>query len=599
MKSLVPHIKLKSGSISLYAGVITLLGWFLSGTVQAQGSSALLPLPANPESFQRGNGYDEVGSYLSLFCIILILGFFLAWVGSVKWVSKDSGALKVNYPNWNGILLACCAMGLFSFLLIPVPLLGFFGMLLFYAVPMGMYVHERNGRVPASARILTPNHMRKLANRYGSRFGIRFGNKTTSESVMGPPIRFVGSSANNRDENIARARQVENSRGYLAAKELIYDAILRRATDVHMEPKSDEMSIRLRIDGVMYPSEPFDTAQGLALVNIFKVLSAMDITERRRAQDGSFSAELEGRHIDFRVATQGTRYGEKMSLRILDQSNSVNTLKGLGFRKQLLERIEETVTLPHGLMLVCGPTGAGKSTTLYAALNSIDRFQQNIITVEDPIEYKIDNVNQIEINTKSGQTFANSLRSILRQDPDVVMIGEIRDSETGVIACQAANTGHMVFSSVHANDSITALYRMIELGVEPFMISNSISGILAQRLLRRLCPDCKKPYKPKPEILKKLGLPPEKINAFYRPPKPQSEEEICPRCGGLGYFGRIGVFEFLPINDRIRDLLKNKSGMSQIKAEARKNGMLLMREEGLRLVVRGVTSMEELGRVVK
>ncbi|MEZ6046642.1 MAG: GspE/PulE family protein [Planctomycetaceae bacterium] len=495
MNYLLRHFSLKKALDQLFIGG-TLLGGLVYSSLASAQESALSSYPADPYPFQRGNGFGEAGNYLSLFCLILLIGFFLAWVGSVKWVSKDSGALKVDYPNWNGILLGCCVLGLSSFLLIPMAWLGFLTMLLAYAVPMGMYVHERNQRVPASGRILTPNHLRKLANRYGRRFGIQFGGQKVQESVMGPPIRFIGSSSSNRDENASRARQVENSKGYLAAKELIYDAILRRATDVHLEPKSEEMSIRLRIDGVMYPTEPFDTAQGLALVNIFKVLSSMDITERRRPQDGSFSAELEGRNIDFRVASQGTRFGEKMSLRILDQASSVSTLKALGFRKQLLEKIEETVHLPHGLMLVCGPTGAGKSTTLYAALNSIDRFQQNIITVEDPIEYKIDNVNQIEINTKAGQTFATSLRSILRQDPDIVMIGEIRDSETGVIACQAANTGHMVFSTVHANDSITALYRLIELGVEPFMISNSISGILAQRLLRRLCPDCKNPTNP-------------------------------------------------------------------------------------------------------
>ncbi|MAT15740.1 MAG: secretion system protein E [Planctomyces sp.] len=598
MRFLIPHVTWKTGLVGLRAALIAIFGWLQTTALFAQ--EAAVTFPADPNPFERGNGYGEVGHYLSLFCIFLFVLFFMTFVASVRWVAKDSGALKVNYPTWNGILLGSCAIGLFGFLLIPMMLLGFFALFFAYIVPMGLYVHERNGRVPAGARILTPAHLKKMANRYLGRFGVHFGSTKTQESVLGPPIRFVGSSSNKSHENEARARQVENSRGYMAAKELIYDAILRRATDVHLEPKSEEISIRLRIDGVMYPTEPFDTAQGLALINIFKVLAAMDITERRRPQDGGFSAELEGRNIDFRVATQGTRYGEKMSLRILDQANSVSTLKGLGFRKQLLERVEDVVRQPHGLMLVCGPTGAGKSTTLYAALNSIDRFQQNIITVEDPIEYKIDNVNQIEINTKSGQTFATSLRSILRQDPDVVMIGEIRDAETGAIACQAANTGHMVFSSVHANDSITALYRMIELGVEPFMISNSISGILAQRLLRRLCPDCKKPYKPKPDMLKKVGLPPEKIDAFYRPPNPQSMNgEICPRCGGLGYYGRIGVFEFLPINDRIRDLLKNKSGMSQIKAEARKNGMLFMREEGLRLVVKGVTSMEELMRVVK
>ena len=209
----------------------------------------------------------------------------------------------------------------------------------------------------------------------------------------------------------------------------------------------------------------------------------------------------------------------------------------------------------------------------------------------------MEGVNQIEINTKSGQTFANTLRSVLRQDPDVVLLGEIRDKETAEIACQAANTGHMVFSTVHANDSITALYRLLELGVEPFMISNSLTALVGQRLVRRLCSGCKQAYQPKPELVKKAGLPVEKVDNFYRPPR--AESGTCPKCGGLGYMGRIGVYELLEINDRIRDLIRDTAPASAVRAEARKNGMLNMREEGLRLVVRGVTSIEELLKVVK
>jgi len=383
----------------------------------------------------------------------------------------------------------------------------------------------------------------------------------------------------------------------MAAKELIYDAILRRSTDIHLEPKEDETQVRLRIDGVMHVAEPFDRATGDAIVNIFKVLSAMDITERRKPQDGSFRAEMEDRDIDFRVASQGLQTGEKMSIRILDQSASVRTLSDLGMRKQLMDQIVQAVQQPHGMFLSCGPTGAGKSTTLYAAIREIDAFENNIITVEDPVEYKMENVTQIEINTKAGQTFAGSLRSILRQDPDVVMIGEIRDGETAKIACQAANTGHMVFSTVHANDTITALSRLVDLGVEPFMLADSLSAILGQRLVRKLCSDCKEAYKPSIDEIQRAGLPQDKVEKFYRPPKKAAA--TCPTCNGLGFLGRIGVYELFVISDRIRDMIRENQGMTAVKAEARKNGMLYMKEEGLRLVVKGVTSLDELLRVVK
>ncbi|HUG92455.1 MAG TPA: GspE/PulE family protein [Planctomycetaceae bacterium] len=557
--------------------------------------------PPAPQAFFRGNplgpGLSVAGRYLNMLLLVPVLGVFALWAYYSYWIQEDSSALKLRTEFWNSIMLGCGVLGFLAMLCLPHPAVGFLALNLFWGVPLGLYVHERNGRVPESARVMTPEHIQKVVTRWLARLGIHVGSREVREAAIGAPIRFIGKSSTGLDEDTARTRQVESSKGILAAKELMYDAILRRATDVHLEPKEGEMSIRLRIDGVMYPTEPFDRPMGESIINVFKVLSAMDITERRRPQDGSFRAELEDRDIDFRVATQGTRHGQKMSIRILDQSQSVSKLDDLGFRKQLFDAMREIVHQPHGMFVVCGPTGAGKSTTLYAALNDIDSFQRNIITVEDPIEYKIDNVNQIEINTRAGQTFATSLRSILRQDPDVVMIGEIRDQETAEIACQAANTGHMVFSTVHANDSLTALYRLQELGVEPFMIANSISGILAQRLTRRLCPDCREAYKPKPEFLKQAGLPVDKVDRFYRPPK--QPPGVCAKCGGLGFYGRLGVFELLVITDRMRDLIRDKAPAQAIKAEARKNGMLTMKEEGLRLVVKGVTSIDELLRVVK
>jgi type II secretory ATPase GspE/PulE/Tfp pilus assembly ATPase PilB-like protein len=538
----------------------------------------------------------EYGFYLGFFKLGLVVALFLFWVHTSNWVFEDSRDLKIRPVYWNSMQLVGGTSGLLMVNILPMYLLGLFALLGMYGGPLGLYVHERNQRVPENARVLTPEHIRRWAIRQLARVGIRIGSREEIEASIGPSIQLVGKTKTGRKDE-SRGRQVENSKGFLACKELIYDAIQRRATDIHLEPKEDELSCRLRIDGVMFPTDPFDRAVGESIVNIIKVLCAMDITERRRPQDGSFGALLENREIDFRVASQGTSHGEKVSMRILDQSNSVSRLKDLGMRQQMLDRIKAIIRQPHGMFLVCGPTGAGKSTTLYAALNDLDASEVNIITIEDPVEYKMDQVTQIEINTKAGQSFGGSLRSVLRQDPDVVMIGEIRDEETAKIACQAANTGHMVFSTVHANDTITALYRLLDLGVEPFMISTSISAILGQRLARRLCPHCREAYKPNPELLKAAGLPAEKIEHFYRPPTKRKEH--CTHCGDMGYRGRIGIYEFLEVNDRMRDQIRDKAAVSAIQAEARKNGMLYMREEGLRLVIRGVTSMDEVLRVVK
>lgn len=556
--------------------------------------------PRSPFPFSRGDDPTgrSVGFYFSLWKLAPVLGLFFIWTWSTHWVDEDSRSLKMNSELWNSLTFFIGVLGFVAVLNISSFFLGFLMLSAAYGVPLGLYLRDRNARVPESSRVLTPTHLRRLGLRFLSRCGINYApTKQARESALGPPIKFIGKSTTGRGEDDTRNRQVENSRGYMAAKELVYDAIIRRATDVHLEPKTDELSARYRIDGVMFPTEPFDRGVGDAIINIFKVLSAMDITERRKPQDGSFRAQLDGRMVDFRLATQGTREGEKLSMRILDQSNSVNRLGDLGMRKQLQDQIRGIINQPHGMFLSCGPTGAGKSTTLYSSLNELDAFQQNIITVEDPVEYKMNNVTQIEINTKAGQTFAGSLRSILRQDPDVVLIGEIRDDETARIACQAANTGHMVFSTVHANDTLSALYRLYDLGVEPFLLSSALSGILGQRLVRKLCNQCKEPYKPKPELLKQAGLPPDKIEFFYRPPA--NAEFPCPNCGGIGYKGRIGVFELFVITDRIRDMVRENAQMTAIKAEARKNGMLYMKEEGLRLVIKGITSIQELTANVK
>jgi type II secretory ATPase GspE/PulE/Tfp pilus assembly ATPase PilB-like protein len=574
----------------------------------APASGGRYPLP--PDAFARGNvvpsrpdhpnirvtAVPQAGFYFSWLKLALLLASFAFWLHYANWVHEDSRGLRVRPDFWNTLMLLGGVLAFVMATHIPLFGVGCSGLVLALGAPLGFYVRERNQHVPENRRVMTPDHLEQWAQRQLLKIGINIARKERVEATTGPPITFLGKSRTGQ-RDAGRSRQVESSKGYIAAKELVYDAILRRATDIHLEPKEGELSIRLRIDGVMYPAEPFERSTGDAVINIFKVLCAMDITERRRSQDGSFAALVDNREIDFRTASQGTRHGEKLSMRILDQSNSVSKIGQLGMRKQMQDKLAEVINQPHGLLMVCGPTGAGKSTTLYSCINELDTYEKNIITIEDPVEYKMQSVTQIEINTKGGTTFGQALRSVLRQDPDVVMIGEIRDEETAKIACQSANTGHMVFSTVHANDAITALYRLIDLGVEPFMLSTAISAILAQRLARRLCSQCRQAYTPSPELLKVVGLPADKIKEFYRPAPPG--ENPCPQCNGTGFHGRIGVFELLAVNERMKDMIRENAAMTAIRNEARKDGMLYMQEEGLRLVVRGVTSVDEIRRVVK
>jgi type II secretory ATPase GspE/PulE/Tfp pilus assembly ATPase PilB-like protein len=531
-----------------------------------------------------------VGNYLNWFKFAPIVAVYLLWVFTTQWVDRDTEKLKGKFELWHPVVFFPGLVGIGLCWIIDIYVVQLLLAVLLYSVPLFIYIHDRNKRVPESDMVTFHSVMWAILEKLGIR------QREEEEEQVGPPIRFIGKGITQTAEDPERVKAAEQSTGYMAAKELVYDAIVRRSTDIHLEPKKDQLAVRYRIDGILHTAEPFERSTGDAVVNVFKVLGAMDIAERRKPQDGSFAAESEGRQIDFRAASQGTMEGEKLSLRILDKSANINRLNDLGMREKLVEEVRGLVTQPHGMIIACGPTGAGKSTSLYAAMREIDRFTRNIITIEDPIEYNLDNVTQIEINTKAGQTFATSLRSVLRQDPDVIMIGEIRDEETAKIGCQAATTGHMVFTSIHANDAITALFRLLDLGVEPFLLSSAITAIWSQRLVRRLCDHCKEPYKPKPEFLKKANLPANKIDLFYRPPK--QTEEICPNCGGTGYRGRTGVFELLVISDKIREMLKETPSMTAIKAEARKNGMLYLQEDGLRQVIKGITSVQELMRVI-
>jgi general secretion pathway protein E len=560
-------------------------------------------------AFPRGPGF-----YYNPFKLLAILAVYLAWVRTCWWVDGDCREVGLPTVRWNPIMLASGMAGLVLVWVVPVFAASFLALVLLYLAPSLLYVGTRNNLVEEPKKVLTRRHLRYLAARY---LGLK-KEGPAEEKKKAIPVRFIGKSSDSAGEDATRVRRAAESEYYRSALELVHEAIQKRATDIHLEPTKEEMTVRFRIDGILQPSSPFDRGQGDAVLNIFKVLGDMDITEKRKPQDGSFSAEARAedqgvaqvRLLDFRVATSGSVAGEKMVIRLLDRSRAINDLSRLGMRDRLRELIHGVVSQPHGMFVVCGPTGAGKSTTLYACLAEIDRYQKNVITVENPVEYHIDNVTQIEINPKAGKTFATELRSILRQDPDVIYIGEIRDQETAEIACQAAQTGHMVFTTLHANDTPTAIIRLLDLGVQPFMVASALSAILGQRLVRVLCPKCKVAYRPNPELLRRAHLPADRIKAFYRPPKPEemdgeAEEgeegvtKVCEHCGGTGYRGRTGIFELLVVNDKIREMIKDNPNIDLIRQEAAKQGMVYLQQDGMRVVMEGETSIEELLRVSK
>jgi len=373
---------------------------------------------------------------------------------------------------------------------------------------------------------------------------------------------------------------------------IIMKAAQEKASDIHVEPEEMSLKIRLRVDGLLHEvSAPPKHLQS-AILSRIKIMAELNIAERRVPQDGRFSMKMEGKQIDVRVSSVPTIYGENVVLRLLDASSALLSLEDLGFSKSNLDVFNKLIHRPHGIILVTGPTGSGKTTTLYAALNKINTVEKNIITIEDPVEYKLEGIRQIQINNKVGLTFASGLRSILRQDPNVIMVGEMRDYETAEIAIQAALTGHLVFSTLHTNDAPGAVTRMIDMGVEPFLVSSSVIGVLAQRLVRTICGECKEKYTPAEEELKDLGLNVSEKVEFHR-------GKGCPKCMSTGYKGRVSIYELMIPDEKIRGAIMSQSSSDGIRKLALENGMLTLKDDGVKKIREGVTTVEEVLRVTE
>jgi type IV pilus assembly protein PilB len=372
---------------------------------------------------------------------------------------------------------------------------------------------------------------------------------------------------------------------------VMIQAIRDRASDIHFEPDEKALGVRFRIDGFLYETLTLPKQIHLPLTSRIKILAEMDIAETRLPQDGNFNIKMEKRSFEIRVSTFPTIYGENVVLRILDQTSALFKLEELGFSEEMLNHFKQLIRRPNGIILVTGPTGSGKTTTLYAILNMINSTDKNIITIEDPVEYRLALIRQTQINPKAGINFATGLRSILRQDPDVIMIGEIRDLETSEIALQSALTGHLVLSTLHTNDAPEAITRLMDIGVQPYLISSSVVGVLAQRLVRSICPDCKVPYQVDPKSLGDEFSKLEEPVTLYR-------AKGCKNCKQSGYRGRTGIFELLSINEKIKQLISEKASTQVIRDIAKKTlGMISLREDGLRKVLKGITTLDEVNRV--
>jgi general secretion pathway protein E len=376
---------------------------------------------------------------------------------------------------------------------------------------------------------------------------------------------------------------------------IITNALDMRASDIHVEPFENRLSVRYRVDGVLHDVESPPKRLAAPVISRIKIMANLDIAERRLPQDGRIRLRVQGKEIDLRVSTVPTMHGESVVMRILDKGGVALDFHKLGFADDTLAAFIEVLQQPHGILLVTGPTGSGKTTTLYTALDRLNQPDVKILTVEDPVEYQMVGINQIQVKPQIDLTFANALRSIVRQDPDVIMIGEIRDLETAQIAVQSALTGHMVLSTLHTNDAASTVNRLLDMGVDDYLLTSTVVGILAQRLVRKLCPHCKEPYHALPEIVTQLGLaklaPPGDITLYHA--------RGCGQCSQTGYMGRFCILEMLPMSDPLRSLIMKHVNSNELKAQAQRDGMVSMYEDGMRKALAGDTTFEEVLRVTR
>ncbi|MGD9109524.1 MAG: GspE/PulE family protein [Phycisphaerales bacterium] len=423
---------------------------------------------------------------------------------------------------------------------------------------------------------------------------LNVGDNIRSVTARGrPEISLLDTSGRHITEIYSHGRTKSQDRRILdLTQQIILEALDERASDILIDPRNNTIhTIRLRIDGVLQEVDQIDSDTCQAVINSIKAVSSMDISEKRRPQDGAFVAKTADKNVSFRVASAGALSGEKLSIRVLGQNADQYRLDSIGLTRKQRNLIVENIKKPSGMILICGPTGSGKTTTLYATLNEIDLYTRNVITVEDPIEYVLTNASQIEVNPKANITFANSLRSILRQDPDIICVGEIRDEETAKIALRASQTGHMVLATIHSNSNASALIRLLDLGVTPMMLSTGLSMLISQRLVRKLCEYCKRP----------ANLSQKQIIDYQRRSIDCSnlhEAVGCDMCRSTGYSGRIGIFDVMVVDDEIKNnILSNQLAIAQLRKEGDKRGKSNLQKEGIRTVVTGVTSVEELRRV--
>jgi general secretion pathway protein E len=531
----------------------------------------------------------------------LWLAAAVAWAAACIWVERDARSVLGRSLPWKTVFVSVGAAFLLGTYQIGAAALPLFLTVLVLAGVAYVLVREAMATpeerlIPAAALgdslrwVVQATGLESLLQRMRDTRAATAGIATSAPAVV--LLKKDGSVYGGEK---TRGVDQELSRAIMASQGILGDAVAKRATDLHFEPKTGhDIQVRYRIDGMLQTMHTLPAEAGRAIISALKVVGDMDIAEKRRPQDGTFAVLAEGRKFDIRAASGPTNFGEKIALRLLDAGGGIvkGGLTGLGMRDSLVQSLRGIIHRAHGMLIVCGPTGSGKTTTVYGALSEIDVLTRNIVTIEDPIEYRLDNISQTAVNNAADLTFAKILRSTLRQDPDVILVGEVRDKETAEIAMQAALTGHFVFTTLHANDTATTVTRLLDIGIDATLIQSAVTAVLAQRLVRLLCPACKEAYRPPESLLRRLGLPPDKVPVLYK-------EVGCPECHGSGFRGRTGIYELMVFDTEIRSLLVGRPSIEMVRNAARKSGMRTLLRSALVKACEGVTSISEAERVTQ
>jgi len=545
-------------------------------------------------------GWRGDGLYLSWIKILACWLLFAAWVRSADWISTDCQVLGLNYLRWNSIVFGSFFAVFVLIWVVPYFWVGFPLLAVAFLAPMTTYVVYRNKQVTNDLRVFTPSHIRYWLSVNLAPLGIKIEAEAPDPHAKGPPVIVAAAGGKDDRENAARLLQARQTPGLLPARQILYDGLLMRAAAIMLDYGQEAVGLRYLIDGVWLNQDPVERDSGDPALEALKTLCGLNPQDRQNRQSGTFAAEYESANLATTLTCQGTKTGERVVIQFEQKKIAFDELDELGLRDKLQEQLRELLYLEKGLVLLSAIPGGGLRSTADVVIRLTDRFTREFVAVEEesnPYE-RIENCPVRTYKAADGQTPVDVLTKLFREEPDVVVLRDLVNGETVKLLCEEiAAENRLIISTVRAKDSAEALLRVLSLGVEPAQFSEAIAGVLNQRLVRKLCDECKEAYTPTPQILKQLGIPEGRVKAFYRPP--QEPEEICEECDGIGYIGRTAIFELLPVGDTIRKVLTSSPKLELLRQAGRKDGMRSLQEEGILLVAKGVTSLPELMRVLK